>query len=133
MLVRDSLVFQFKLLVDGTRDLLLVPVSLIATVVSLVAGPGKHGLDFYSVLRFGKRTEHWIDLFGAAERDEAEDSRPGSLDAIVDELEAQILDGAPREELPSIMRERIEKLRRRGEAYSGERGTRPRDQQKTPE
>jgi len=65
-LIRDVAVFQIKLLFDGFRDVLLVPVSLIAGVVSLVRGGARPGPEFYDLLRFGRRSEHWINLFGAA-------------------------------------------------------------------
>ena len=37
-LVRSSLLFQLKLLADGMRDFLLVPVSIVATIVGGVLG-----------------------------------------------------------------------------------------------
>lgn len=63
-LIRDTAVFQVKLLFDGFRDLLLVPVSLIAALISLFSGSS----EFYDLLRLGRRSERWINLFGAAER-----------------------------------------------------------------
>lgn len=68
-LVRDVAVLQVKLLVDGLRDLILLPAALIVGVVSLVKSEnGKPGPQFYRLLVFGKRSERWINLFGAAER-----------------------------------------------------------------
>ena len=65
-LVRDVGVLQVKLIVDGFRDLMLVPASLIVGVVSLVSSEkGKAGLQFYHLLEWGKQSERWIDLFGA--------------------------------------------------------------------
>ena len=66
MLIRDVAVFQVKLLVDGLRDVLLVPISLVAGLVSLVNGGTSAGSDFYDLLRMGRRSERWINLFGAA-------------------------------------------------------------------
>lgn len=63
-LIRDTAVFQVKLIFDGFRDLLLVPVSLIAAFISLFSGSS----EFYDLLRLGRRSERWINLFGAAER-----------------------------------------------------------------
>ena len=37
-LIRDVAVFQVKLLFDGFRDLLLLPVSLVAGILSLIRG-----------------------------------------------------------------------------------------------
>lgn len=67
-LIRDVAVFQAKLIIDGLRDLVLVPVSLGAGVVSLLRGGAEPGPEFYDLLRVGRRSEHWINLFGAAER-----------------------------------------------------------------
>ena len=65
-LVRDAAVLQFKLVVDGLRDLLLVPASLIAAVISLVkTTKGQPGDEFYKLVSVGKQSERWINLFGA--------------------------------------------------------------------
>ena len=46
-LIRDIAVLQVKLIVDGLRDLLLVPASLIAGIVSIVrTDEGKPGNEF---------------------------------------------------------------------------------------
>ncbi len=66
MLIRDVAVFQVKLLFDGFRDLLLLPVSLVAGILSLVRGGARPGPEFYDLLRAGHRSERWINLFGAA-------------------------------------------------------------------
>jgi len=67
-LARDIAILQVKLVVDGLRDLVLVPTSLIAGLVSLFSGEGgKPGTQFYQLLGVGKHSEQWIDLFGALE------------------------------------------------------------------
>jgi hypothetical protein len=67
-LIRDLFVFQAKLVVDGIRDLLLVPASLVAGIWSLVGGEqGRPGPQFYQLISLGKRSESWIDLFSADE------------------------------------------------------------------
>ena len=63
-LIRDVAVFQVKVIFDGFRDLLLVPISLVSGLISLISG----GSEFYDLLRLGRRSERWINLFGAAER-----------------------------------------------------------------
>jgi hypothetical protein len=65
-LIRDIAVLQAKLVVDGLRDLVLVPTSLIVGLVSLFSGEGgRPGAQFYQLLGIGKHSEQWIDLFGA--------------------------------------------------------------------
>jgi len=67
-LIRDIFVLQLKLVVDGLRDFILVPVSLIIGIASLLKGGDSPGSQFYELLRTGRRSERWINLFGAAER-----------------------------------------------------------------
>lgn len=63
-LISEVLVFQRKLALDGLRDLLLVPVSLIAAIIGLMRTGEDPGAPFRDVIRFGIRTEAWINLFG---------------------------------------------------------------------
>ena len=63
-LLWDVLVFQMKLGVDGLRDVILVPVSMLAAIIGLLFGGSKPDQYFNRVLEFGRRTEHWINLFG---------------------------------------------------------------------
>jgi hypothetical protein len=74
-LFRDLAVLQFKLLVDGFRDLVLLPASIIAAVLSVMSSKnGRPGPQFYNLLVVGKQSEHWINLFGALK------SAPDDLD-----------------------------------------------------
>lgn len=66
-LIRDLVVFQVKLAFDAMRDLLLVPISIGAGIVSLLKSGDGPGTEFYDLLRFGRRSERWINLFGAAD------------------------------------------------------------------
>lgn len=86
---KDVLLFQGKLFVDGLRDVLLSPVSIIAALIDLAVPGNDRGRRFYAVVRFGRRTEGWINLFGAADRHDPDKEMQG-VDAIADELEALI-------------------------------------------
>ncbi len=86
-LLTDVLVFQFKLLVDGLRDLLLSPLSIIAAVIGLISGGDRPDQYFRRVVRFGLRTERWINLFG-------EHDGPGTADHLVDPLRSRVIDEA---------------------------------------
>jgi hypothetical protein len=66
VLIRDLLIFQLKLWMDGLKDLVLAPVSLVAALCDLLLGPGKRGYRLYAVLRMGERYDLWLNLFGAA-------------------------------------------------------------------
>lgn len=97
-LVRDAGVLQVKLLVDGLRDLILLPASLIAAVVSLVKSEdGQPGPQFYQLLQAGKDSETWINLFGALRNAPGEPARNGEfagadIDELVDRVESFVLD-----------------------------------------
>lgn len=62
-LVRDVLIFQLKLSLDGLKDLVLSPVSLGAAAFDFVFRTRM----FYRVLRTGERFDLWLNLFSAAE------------------------------------------------------------------
>lgn len=97
-LLRDLGVLQVKLIVDGLRDLILVPASLIAGIISLVSSnDGKPGLQFYQLLGWGKRTEVWINLFGAAKNSPEKLRQPNAfadhgIDDIVRHFESFVVD-----------------------------------------
>lgn len=96
-LIRDILVLQLKLVVDGLRDFILVPVSLIVGIASLIKGGDSSGSQFYELLRTGRRSERWINLFGAAERvygpSIEEDRFPTEdIDVMVSRVESFVVD-----------------------------------------
>lgn len=63
-LIFETGLFQAKLLADGLRDILLVPVSIAATLLGLIAGGDTPDRWFREVLRLGRRSERFINLFG---------------------------------------------------------------------
>jgi hypothetical protein len=96
-LVRDIAILQVKLVVDGLRDFILVPVSLVAGIVSLVKSGDEPATEFYDLLKMGRRSERWINLFGAAERvhgpaNEDDQLLPEDIDALVSRVETFVVD-----------------------------------------
>lgn len=94
-LIRDAIVFQVKLVVDGLRDLALLPISVAAALVSLLHSGDRAGSEFYRLVAFGKRTEKWIDLFGAADRLPDQGARDEALavhsfDKLVEKVEHMV-------------------------------------------
>jgi hypothetical protein len=114
-LLRDIGVLQVKLLIDGLRDLLLVPASLIAGLISLMSTKdGKPGPEFYRLLAAGKKSEHWINLFGAVEhsREAAEDASEHSsrdIDSLVRNLETYVVDEYKRGGVTAQAKDKIDK------------------------
>jgi hypothetical protein len=115
-LARDIVVLQFKLLVDGLRDLLLVPASLIVGLVSLLSNEsGRPSPYFYQLLDLGKQTEHWINLFGALNNapPETRHMQPfpdADIDDLVGRLETFVKDEQKREAFTAQAKERLEKV-----------------------
>ena len=95
--VRDVLVFQVKLVADGLRDMVLIPASLVAGVIGLLAFKDTPEEPFHLVLNFGKRSEYWINLFGSLPDElklQASESveRLGNLDEVVGRMERLLVD-----------------------------------------
>jgi hypothetical protein len=114
-LARDIAVFQGKLIVDGLRDLIMVPASLIAGIISLAStSDGQPGTHFYRLLGVGKESERWINLFGALRNAppdlELPEAFPGAdLDDIVGKVEAYVIEDQKRGGMTAQARKRLEK------------------------
>ncbi len=123
-LVRDIAVLQVKLIVDGLRDFLLVPASIVAGIISLIKrSEGRPGPEFYALVSLGKQSERWINLFGAlrnAPPDVVDENHFGDaeFDDIVSKVEAFVVDEYQRGGVTAKGRDRIyeamDRLRRRG-------------------
>jgi hypothetical protein len=85
-LLREAAVLQIKLLVDGLRDAVLIPVSLGAALIGLFRGGPDCSREFNRVLKVGRRSERWINLFGH-HRPLRGDSHTGSMDSILEQVE----------------------------------------------
>ena len=113
-LIRDIAVLQVKLVVDGLRDFLLVPISLVTGIVSLLRGGDTPGTDFYDLLRLGRRSERWINLFGAADRvkgkrGEDEAFGGGDIDDMVARVESFIVDEYRKGGVTAQAKDRLDK------------------------
>lgn len=106
-LIRSAAVLQIKLLVDGLRDAILIPVSLVAALIGLLRGGGDCDREFRRVIKVGRRSERWINLFGH-QRPLGNDPR-GSMDSILDQVETAVM-------------EKYQKNRKPSEAGSGKQG-----------
>ena len=115
-LLRDLGVLQVKLLVDGLRDLILVPASLLAGIISIVtSNDGKPGPQFYHLLAWGKQSEVWINLFGAVKNspEEVGQQQPfgnKDIDDIVGRLETFVIDEVKRGGVTTQARDRLDKI-----------------------
>ena len=85
-LVRNAVVFQLKLMADGFRDLVLIPVSLIATLIGLLRGGDEPEREFNQVLNVGRDSEQWINLFGNHDMSESSNA-VASIDSLFTRVE----------------------------------------------
>jgi hypothetical protein len=76
VLLRDLIIFQIKLVLDGLKDIVLAPLSIAAAVTDVVFPGRRLGHRFYAVMTLGERFDRWLNLFGAAR---VADARAGGL------------------------------------------------------
>lgn len=117
---------QVKLIVDGFRDLILLPASIIAALVSFSrAEDGVPGPEFYKLLVAGKESDKFINLFGALRNApkgmELGDLRHGAeMDDIVSRVENFVVDEYKRGGVTAQAKARIDdaldKLKRKKES-----------------
>jgi len=97
VLIRDFLIFQLKLVLDGAKDILMIQLSIAAIVVDLLTAGRKEAL-FYKVMGLGERIDLWLNLHGALSKDQDEadglfgGSRAGS-DTLLGKLEQVVRGG----------------------------------------
>jgi hypothetical protein len=114
-LIRDIAVLQVKLVVDGLRDFVLVPVSLVAGIMSLFDRDPTNGDPFYNLLRIGRRSERWINLFGAADRIPPKEDEPDhfpdeDIDALVGRVESFVVDEYRKGRVSRQAKEKLDRL-----------------------
>lgn len=67
-LLRDFLIFQLKLLIDGAKDVVLFQASIGAVVIDLIRGRRRNPGLFYRVLSVSERFDLWLNVHAAAEQ-----------------------------------------------------------------
>lgn len=90
-LLLNVLVFQFKLLMDGVRDLLLVPASLVSVLFGIAAGGDQPDRYFKRLLKLGRRSDRFINLFD--EYSERGDTS-GTADELIEPYKARLMEQA---------------------------------------
>ena len=107
-LFREAATLQLKLLADGIRDAILIPVSLLAALIGLLEGGENCDRLFRRVIKLGRRSERWINLFG--QQRPLDISHPaGSIDKILGQVEAVVVDQYKKGRSATETREAIRK------------------------
>jgi hypothetical protein len=96
-LIRDLAEFAVKAGLEALRDLVLIPVVLIAGAAGLLLRPDAPAAYFEQVLRAGRRFDAWLSLFG--EDDDAPEAGGESgrrarrgVDALLERVEAVLVE-----------------------------------------
>lgn len=87
-LLRDVVAFQFKLAMDGLRDVILSPISITAAIIGLLTSSNNPDRYFYRLLEIGHESDRWINLFNTY-NDDNEDRV--SADHIVRRTESAVV------------------------------------------
>ena len=77
VVLRDFVIFQVKLALDGFKDMVVFGLSIGAIVLDFISGQGRRPRLFYSVVRVSERWDMWLNLHAAAKRLEEEDADDG--------------------------------------------------------
>lgn len=74
-IIRDVLIFQAKLWLEGFKDIALMPLSGGAAVIDFIFGSS----TLYAVMRLGDRFERWVQLYAAVEEEPVDTIPHGNL------------------------------------------------------
>ena len=114
-LIRETAILQLKLFVDGMRDALLIPISIVAALVGLLRGGEDCDREYRRVIKLGRDSERWINLFG--HQRPLDLSHPtGSMDKVLSQVEAVVLDQYRKGRSESETRDAVRKALRKEEA-----------------
>jgi hypothetical protein len=87
-LLRDVARFQLKLWMEAARDLVLIPVSLAAAAIDLVFAKQSPPRLFREIIKLGRRSDDWIDLWGTVDADK----KVENVDAVMARVERMLRD-----------------------------------------
>jgi len=118
-LIRETATLQLKLIADGFRDAVLIPVSLLAALIGLLRGGEDCDREFRRVIKLGRRSERWINLFG--HQQPLGLSHPaGSMDKILNQVEAVVMDQYKKGRSTAETREAVSKAMKKDSPPSSE-------------
>jgi len=105
ILARDLIIFQLKLLMDGLKDLVLSPLSIMAVLWDLIPSRNApRGRAFYQVLKIGERFDLWLNLYNPSSRERQDhegllEAGVHSADSLMGKLEQLAREEARRQTL----------------------------------
>ena len=118
-LIRDTAVLQLKLVADGFRDAMLIPISIVAAFIGILRGGQDCDREFRRVIELGRRSERWINLFGH-QPPLGTEHPAGSMDIILSQVEAIVLEQYKKGKSASETRSAVRKAMRDGAEEPGD-------------
>ncbi len=98
--------FQLKLLLDGVRDILLSPVSIIAALIGILSTDPTPDRAFRRVMVWGRKSEDWINLFGYRKGAQSDQLLQPLEQRVLDEVQGDGLVGRASRGLDSALNKR---------------------------
>lgn len=89
-LIRAVALLQIKLLLNTARDLVLIPLALVAALVDLIQLKAHEPQYFRKVLRVGEQSDRWIDMW-YSNHDAQEEPRE-NVDMLLSRVEEVVRD-----------------------------------------
>jgi hypothetical protein len=89
-LIRAVALLQLKLLLNAGRDLVLIPLALVAALIDLIQLKKHEPQYFRQVLRVGEHSDRWIDMW-YSNHDAKEEPRE-NVDALLSRVEEVVRD-----------------------------------------
>jgi len=118
----DVVAFQFKLAMDGLRDIILSPISITAAIFGLITNGENPGKYFYRLLEIGHESDRWINLFNTYNDDNKDRV---SADHIVRRAESAVVSEYEKGGVLSNVKNRTDKVIDRIQDESTKRRTKP--------
>lgn len=72
VVVRDFLIYEIRLALDGLKGFLIGLLTIPAVLLDLLHPGDRPGHRFYGVMRLGERLDRWLSLYGVADAAEAD-------------------------------------------------------------
>ncbi len=89
-LIKEVAILQVKVLLGAARDLALGPTAIVAAFIDLVLMKQQEPQYFRMVLRFGEKSDRWIDVWSGGRHPE-QDPRE-NVDALIARVEDVVRD-----------------------------------------
>ena len=110
-MIRDLIVFEAKMMIEGVRDLVVAPAALVAGIADLIVNGREPGRFFYEVMRLGHRFDLWLNLFGHRRNaDNPRRAAAGTVDEHVEHFEALLADESERSETLRTAKRKIDSV-----------------------